>query len=146
MRRHGFMAYGAGPALLAAILLAALVWGVTARSTSAHGDSGERCSGSYHHHSKNPHKCHKHCKNGMSKHNRTHGENCARRNPTPKPKPTPTRKPTPTPRPTATLRPTATARPTATLRPTATVPPTPAPTAAPTVAPNRLIPPGHTTV
>ena len=88
----------AGAALL---LLTALIWSWDAGSATANS-----CGGGYHFHE--PDTCHKHCKNGMSAHNRDHGEDCSVSNPTPKPRrprsnptPTPTPKPTPLPCPTA---------------------------------------------
>ncbi|MCY4520523.1 MAG: fibronectin type III domain-containing protein [Caldilineaceae bacterium] len=88
-------------AVAALFLLTALIWSLGADSATANS-----CSGGYHFHE--PDTCHKHCKNGMSAHNSTHGDNCAVSNPTPKPTrrrssppPTPTPRPTPLPCPVA---------------------------------------------
>ena len=126
--------YRTGWVAASLILLTTMVWVWNTNLASAHGSSGRRCSGGYHHHSSNPHKCHKHCRNAQSgRHDglSLHGENCARNTPTPRP----TRRPTRTPRPppaTPTRRPppaTPTRRP-----PPAT--PTPRPTPAATPVPS----------
>lgn len=94
MRLHtkpGLLIVVAGAALL---LLTALIWSLGADSATANS-----CGGGYHFHE--PDTCHKHCHNGMSGHNSTHGDNCSVSNPTPRPvkrRSSPT--PTPTPRPT----------------------------------------------
>lgn len=76
---------------VALIGLAALIWSLDTSSATANN-----CAGGYHFHK--PSTCHKHCKNGMSPHNSTHGDNCTVKKPTPRP--TPRRaKPTPTPTP-----------------------------------------------
>ena len=94
MRLHtkpGLLIVAAGAALL---LLTILIWSLGADSATANS-----CGGGYHFHE--PDTCHKHCHNGMSGHNSTHGDNCSVSNPTPRParkRSSPT--PTPTPRPT----------------------------------------------
>ena len=89
-------------AVAALFVLAALVWSLGADSATANS-----CSGGYHFHE--PDTCHKHCQNGMSAHNTTHGDNCDVPDPTPRPTrrssssppPTPTPRPTPLPCPVA---------------------------------------------
>lgn len=77
----------------ALLLLTALLWALNADSTTANN-----CGGGYHFHE--PDTCHKHCKNGMSPHNRTHGDNCIVPDPTPRPtrRPRPAATSTPIPR------------------------------------------------
>ena len=82
-------------AVAALFVLAALAWSLSADSATANS-----CSGGYHFHE--PDTCHKHCQNGMSAHNRSHGDNCSVSNPTPRPRrqrPSPTATPTPQPTP-----------------------------------------------
>ncbi len=101
MRLHtkpGLLIVVAGAALL---LLTALIWSLGADSATANS-----CGGGYHFHE--PDTCHKHCHNGMSGHNSSHGDDCSVSNPTPRPTrrtrspaPTPTPQPTPLPCPVA---------------------------------------------
>lgn len=82
-------------AVAALFLLTALIWSLGADSATANN-----CGGGYHFHE--PDTCHKHCQNGMSVHNSSHGDNCTVSNPTPKPRrasPSPTSTPQPTPLP-----------------------------------------------
>ena len=106
MRPSGFpFVVAIGTALL---LLTALLWTLNADPATANS-----CGGGYHFHE--PDTCHKHCKNGMSSHSSTHGENCSVSNPTPRPTRRPRRSatatPTPRPRPQSLVTPTPTPRP-----------------------------------
>ncbi len=89
----------------ALLLLTALVWTLNAEPTTAND-----CGGGYHFHE--PDTCHKHCKNGMSSHNSTHGDNCRTSNPTPRPTRRPRRAATATPIPRRSLQTLATPTPT----------------------------------
>ena len=74
----------AKPGLIVAVvaslfLLTALIWSLGTDSATANN-----CSGGFHFHE--PNTCHKHCHNGMSTHNTTHGDDCTVSNPTPSPR------------------------------------------------------------
>ena len=58
-------------------LLAALIWSLGTDPAMANS-----CSGGFHFHE--PSTCHKHCQNGMSGHNSTHGDDCSVPIPTPR--------------------------------------------------------------
>ena len=92
----------------ALLLLTALLWTLNADPATANS-----CGGGYHFHE--PDTCHKHCKNGMSSHSSTHGDNCSVSNPTPRPTRRPRRSatstPTPRPRTQPLVTPTPTPRP-----------------------------------
>lgn len=84
--------------LLVALLFLGHGWTAEADGGEPRPDRCRPCGPPYHLHTDGT--CHVHCRNGMSLHHATHGQDCTVVNPTPRPRrPRPTATPTPAPRP-----------------------------------------------